>query len=57
MRVTVHVTSSCGNDGDRTHGEAIDTVEWSIDADENGLEWLTLAHTDGSFEQYHRRER
>lgn len=55
-QIKVNVTSSCGNSGERTQGEAVSTLDWSIAPDENGLEWLTLEHADGSVEQYHRWE-
>lgn len=55
-QVTVHVTSSCGNDGDRTQGEATRDLDWSVDVDTDGITWLSLVHDDGSVERYHRWE-
>ncbi len=52
--VTTHVTNTCGNDGDRTQGQATTRLTWSVDIDETGLEWLSLTHEDGSVERYRR---
>jgi len=56
-RITTHVTNSCGNDGDRTQGEETRHLHWSIAPDANGLEWLSLAHDDGTVETYRRWQR
>lgn len=53
-RITVHVTDSCGDDGERTQGEAVRDVAWSVEVDGDGLEWLSLEHEDGSIERYRR---
>ncbi|MFO0747384.1 MAG: hypothetical protein U1F43_17205 [Myxococcota bacterium] len=55
--VKTHVTNTCGNDGERTQGQATSVLSWSVDVDENGLEWLSLTHDDGSVERYRRWER
>lgn len=53
-RITVHVTDSCGDDGERTQGESVRDVAWQVDVDGNGLEWLSLVHGDGAVERYRR---
>lgn len=53
-RITVKVTNSCGNSGERTQGESIRKVTWGIEEDENGLAWLVLTGDDGSVERYRR---
>jgi len=53
-QITVHVTNTCGNDGDRVQGEATRFLSWSVDRDADGVEWLALTHDDGSVERYHR---
>ncbi len=53
-RISTHVTNTCGNDGDRTQGEEVRHLRWSIDLDAQGLEWLSLIHDDGGVEQYRR---
>lgn len=55
-QVTTHVTNTCGNDGDRTQGEAVRSLAWSVDVDTDGITWLSLTHDDGSVERYHRWE-
>jgi hypothetical protein len=50
--VTTRVTNSCGNDGERTQGEATTRLTWSVDPDDSGLEWLSLVHEDGSVERF-----
>lgn len=52
--ITTYVTNTCGNDGERTQGEATRTMRWSVARDASGVEWLSLTHPDGSVEQYHR---
>lgn len=52
--VKTHVTSSCGDDGERTQGEATRTVTWSVDVDDAGVTWLSLVHPDGAVERYRR---
>lgn len=51
-RIKTHVENSCGNDGERTQGEATRLMSYFIEEDENGLPWLHLVHEDGSVERY-----
>lgn len=53
-RISTHITNTCGHDGDRTQGELVYHLTWSIDRDADGLEWLSLTHDDGSVEGYRR---
>ena len=53
-RITTTVSNTCGNDGERTQGQATRVMKWSVAADENGLPWLTLTHEDGTVETYRR---
>jgi hypothetical protein len=54
--VTTHVTNSCGNDGERTQGQAERVVSYAVDLDDDGREWLSLTHEDGTVERYRRWE-
>ncbi|MCB9560283.1 MAG: hypothetical protein H6708_07725 [Kofleriaceae bacterium] len=54
--VKTRVTSTCGDDGERTEGEATRQLTWSVDRDGDGVEWLTLTHADDATETYHRWE-
>jgi len=52
--VKVKVTNTCGDDGERTQGQATSLVTWAIETDESGLDWLVLSHADGAIERYRR---
>jgi len=52
--VKTHVANSCGNDGERTQGQATRAVSWGIETDDSGLDWLVMTGDDGSVERYRR---
>ena len=41
------MTNTCGNDGDRTQGQATSAMDWVIQPDENGLGAAMVPSTDG----------
>lgn len=52
--VRTRVVNTCGEDGERTLGPATRVVQWSIEIDETGREWLTFVHPDDGVERYRR---
>lgn len=52
--IKVSVSSTCGDDGERTQGPATARVRWAIGRDAAGNETLSLENPDGSVESYYR---